>query len=93
MITIPATLPNGTTVSLTLDEIALQRISAGLSQPRKRVPIVGCQALQKALAQVGINRCAKTLERWARNGGLPHVKWKRRMAFNLDDVLRKIGGA
>lgn len=93
MITIPATLPNGKTVSLTLDEQALQRISAGLTQPRKRVPLVGFGSLSAALAQVGIQRCPKTLERWARDGRIPHMRFRGRAVFQLEDVLRKIGGA
>lgn len=91
-LTIPAKL-NGREVKLVLDDTALQRITDGLAQPRKRVPLVGFNSLREALAKVGIKRDRKTLERWAGKNIIPRVRFKGRSVFHLDDVLHSIGGA
>jgi hypothetical protein len=87
---VPVLLPDGSTGEGVLDGAALDAIAARVAG--LKAPLVGYEALQAALARVGIHKGITTLQEWKRKRRLPCRKHNREVVFYLDEVLQRIGG-
>lgn len=87
---VAVTLPDGSAAVGVLDEVALDAIAARVAG--LRAPLVGYEALQAALARVGIDAGVRTLKEWKRCRRVPFRKHNKSVVFYLDEVMAAIGG-
>lgn len=89
---LPVSYPDGSTGpgAVVLGEAELDAIAARVAG--LKAPIVGYEALQAALARVGVKVAVRTLMEWKQKRRLPCRKHAKSVTFYLDEVLERIGG-